>query len=119
MSDQTRVEQLLDEILDSGRTPEEVCADCPELLEEVRRRRRQMCLVEAELDVLFPNPMPTRGADTPVPLNPPVEQRVTTDYHPAMEVGGVRIGPYKLLQQLGEGGFGVVYMAEQTEPVRR
>src|SRR5499425_199547 len=47
------------------------------------------------------------------------EQRVTTDYHPAMEVGGARIGPYKLLQQIGEGGFGVVYMAEQTEPVRR
>ena len=32
---------------------------------------------------------------------------------------GTQIGPYKLLQQIGEGGFGVVYMAEQTEPVRR
>ncbi|MEZ6073228.1 MAG: serine/threonine-protein kinase [Pirellulales bacterium] len=29
------------------------------------------------------------------------------------------IGPYKLLEQIGEGGFGVVYMAEQVEPVRR
>jgi serine/threonine protein kinase len=29
------------------------------------------------------------------------------------------IGPYKLLQPIGEGGFGVVYMAEQTEPVER
>ena len=38
---------------------------------------------------------------------------------PAGEGPGTRIGPYKLLQQIGEGGMGVVYMAEQTEPVRR
>lgn len=35
----------------------------------------------------------------------------------AME--GAVVGPFKLLQQIGEGGFGVVYMAEQTQPVRR
>src|SRR6202040_2142090 len=32
---------------------------------------------------------------------------------------GDRIGSYKLLQQIGEGGCGVVYMAEQQEPIRR
>src|ERR1039457_1871674 len=32
---------------------------------------------------------------------------------------GDKIGRYKLLQQIGEGGCGVVYMAEQEEPVRR
>ncbi len=32
---------------------------------------------------------------------------------------GDRIGPYKLLERLGEGGCGVVYVAEQQEPVRR
>src|SRR5262249_20554641 len=32
---------------------------------------------------------------------------------------GTVVGPYKLLEQIGEGGFGVVFMAEQTEPVRR
>jgi serine/threonine protein kinase len=35
------------------------------------------------------------------------------------EKPGDRIGRYKLLQQIGEGGCGTVYMAEQTEPVRR
>ena len=37
----------------------------------------------------------------------------------AADMLGQQIGPYKLLQQIGEGGFGVVYMAEQLEPVRR
>src|SRR5262249_35803933 len=32
---------------------------------------------------------------------------------------GRMIGPYKLLQQIGEGGMGTVYMAEQTHPVQR
>jgi serine/threonine protein kinase len=35
------------------------------------------------------------------------------------EIIGTRIGPYKLLQKIGEGGMGVVYMAEQEQPVRR
>src|SRR5258708_5223802 len=38
---------------------------------------------------------------------------------PLTEEPGDRIGRYKLLQQIGEGGCGVVYMAEQEEPVRR
>ncbi len=35
------------------------------------------------------------------------------------EKEGDHIGRYKLLQQIGEGGWGVVYMAEQKEPIRR
>src|SRR5262245_50994190 len=43
----------------------------------------------------------------------------TSDASAVPEGPGARIGPYKLLQPIGEGGMGVVYMAEQTEPVRR
>ena len=42
-----------------------------------------------------------------------------TEGAPISERVGTQIGPYKLLQEIGEGGFGVVYMAEQQRPVRR
>ncbi len=38
---------------------------------------------------------------------------------PVTEKPGDHIGHYKLLQQIGEGGCGIVYMAQQEEPVRR
>ncbi len=45
--------------------------------------------------------------------------RTITVRIPLTEKPGDKIGRYKLLQQIGEGGCGVVYMAEQEEPVRR
>ena len=43
---------------------------------------------------------------------------VTTDA-PVCERPGTVIGPYKLMEQIGEGGFGLVFVAEQQYPVRR
>jgi serine/threonine protein kinase len=50
------------------------------------------------------------------PQKASIEARVESS---AGEKAGDRIGRYKLLQQIGEGGWGVVFMAEQDEPVRR
>jgi serine/threonine protein kinase/WD40 repeat protein len=44
--------------------------------------------------------------------------RIALDEQPE-ETAGATIGPYKLLQPIGQGGFGTVWMAEQQEPIRR
>src|SRR5712664_2678251 len=49
----------------------------------------------------------------------PLPNRTVVVSIPLTEKPGDKIGRYKLLQQIGEGGCGVVYMAEQEEPVRR
>jgi non-specific serine/threonine protein kinase/serine/threonine-protein kinase len=57
------------------------------------------------------------GAPTSdVPPNFDAEARIAPSVR---EVAGTRIGPYKLLQLIGEGGFGSVFMAEQERPVAR
>jgi eukaryotic-like serine/threonine-protein kinase len=43
----------------------------------------------------------------------------TEDYQPIAERPGTVIGPYKLMEQIGEGGFGLVFVAEQQHPIRR
>jgi serine/threonine protein kinase len=52
-------------------------------------------------------------------LGGPAADNGTIEHWPIAERPGTVIGPYKLLQQIGEGGFGVVFAAEQDRPVRR
>ena len=72
MGGDPRVRHLLEEILDTERSPEEVCRDCAELLPQVHEGLRRLRLVEAEVGTLFPERVSTSsGGDRPAASRPP------------------------------------------------
>jgi hypothetical protein len=58
---------MLREMLELGKTPEEVCCDCPELLLEVRQRWRQFQLISAQARTLLPGLGTSSDAGTAAP----------------------------------------------------
>jgi WD40 repeat protein/serine/threonine protein kinase len=87
---------------------EEACAGDAEL----RRRVGRLLQAHERPDSLPPAP-PEAG---PTQDPSPVEGRARAGM---AEGPGTVIGPYKLLQEIGHGGMGTVYLAEQSQPVRR
>jgi tRNA A-37 threonylcarbamoyl transferase component Bud32 len=81
----------------------------------LRQRVEELLRASAEAGGFLQDPAPgaQRAAEALTSPNPLQNVSVT-----GQKVGD-RIGSYKLLQQIGEGGCGVVYLAEQEEPVRR
>ena len=79
---------------------DEACTESPELRKDVEVLLRAHAQAGAFLEQGAAAPSPTVG-------------------QPISEQPGDTIGPHKLLQQIGEGGMGVVFMSDQTEPVER
>jgi serine/threonine protein kinase len=116
--DPQRVKSLFLAALDmaseqQGRFLDEACAGDPEL-----RRRVDRLLQAHERPDSLPEVIAALGPtqDSAHEQDPSPQ---SADFIVSAENAGRVIGPYKLLQPIGEGGMGTVYLAEQMQPVQR
>jgi tetratricopeptide (TPR) repeat protein len=97
MAEEQVIKQLLQELIASRRTPEEVCVDQPDLLPELRRRWQRVRATIEQLETLFPSSDSTRASG-------PKSVELTTNRP--------QIPGYEVQDVLGFGGMGVVYQAQ-------
>jgi serine/threonine protein kinase/Flp pilus assembly protein TadD len=90
----------------------------------LRQRVEALLASHEQAGTFLRKPVPERLAEKAAAPEKPAETRGEAPAaperpEPPPEGQGSRIGPYKLLQEIGEGGMGTVFLAEQSEPVRR
>ena len=109
MTNDEQIRRLVEAVMDTGGSPEAVCAEYPELLSEVRARWNQVREVGAQIDDLFPQ----QHATVQSCLSPdsPIGQSESPEFP---EIPG-----YKVESLLGHGGMGVVYRARHLKLNRR
>ena len=91
----------------------DTCSTCGSPLPSgIAARQCPACLLKAGMEA---ETIPSGAADYPDSMDPLYAAPTAAP----REALGTMIGRYKLLQEIGEGGFGIVYLAEQKEPVKR
>jgi serine/threonine protein kinase len=118
-----REEEIFDSALEIANAAERnalldrACADNPQL----RARLEKLLAAHERAERFFSDCVPARVVSGEGWLFPdgPNGANGSEEKQPVKDLIGSWVGPYKLLQNIGEGGCGVVYMAEQEKPVRR